>query len=104
MKVQIKLIGCSPANSYWAYHALCENGHADILYERTFFKNGEYEMPDAAWSEGSGWANLKCDKCGTEYRERVYPGMVVACPVCSEPELVPDGVELESSNMMEEVV
>ena len=103
MKVYIKAIGVLPQSSTpYHYRILTETGIADLLYERQFYKDGEYEMLDEAWSEGSGWADLQCNKCNTIYRERCKPGMVVACPVCNEPEIIPDDAVLESSNLLEE--
>jgi hypothetical protein len=102
MKVICHFAGASPAQGLWYYRILCENGHADYIWEQQYFKSGEYEMPDELWNEGSGWADLCCDKCGSSYRERTRPGAVVACPACGEPELVPEGAMLEDSNLMED--
>ena len=102
MKVKIKHVGCSPANNYHEYWILCENGHVDRIYEPTYNNATEIDMPDEIWTEGSGWADIKCNVCGTQYRERCRPGMVVACPCCSEPELIPDDACLEKSNLAED--
>ena len=102
MKVQYRAAGCSPKLGLYYYRIICENGHADLIWERKYLKSGEYEMPDDIWSEGSGWADLRCDKCGTEYRERTRPGNVVACPVCNEPEIIPEEAILENSNLLED--
>ena len=73
-----------------------------MLYEPTYVRTGEIDMPDEIWTEGSGWVTVVCNSCHTVYRERCRPGMVIACPCCSEPELIPDGAVLEASNIMEE--
>lgn len=92
------------SNSPTPYHykVLCDNGHADEIYERVYTSASEVDMPDELWTEDSGWADIECDSCGTKYRERCRPGMVVACPVCSEPMLIPEEAILESSNLMED--
>lgn len=84
------------------YFILCDNGHADILFERALITDDYIESDDRLWSEGSGWADLKCDCCGHEYRERVYVGMSVQCPVCDTLEVIPAGVELEDLNYEED--
>ena len=98
MKVKLKHIGCSPANNYHVYAILTETGIADIIYEREYTNAKEVDMPDEIWAEGSGWADIECDSCHTTYRERTAPGLVVACPVCSEPYLIPEGAILDPSN------
>jgi len=102
MKVRCEYTGCSPKLGRFYYNILCENGHADQIWEREYFTPGEYEMPDELWNEGSGWADLVCDKCGTDYRERTRPGNVVSCPACGEPELIPESAMLEESNLIDD--
>jgi len=101
MKVQCYYAGCSPKLGLFYYRILCENGHADYISEKQYFKSGEYEMPDELWNEGSGWIDICCDKCGSSYRERTKPGAVAACPACGEPELIPEDVILEENNLGE---
>jgi len=103
MRVYVRHIGCSPANNYHAYCILTENGHADMIYEPTYTNATEMDMPDELWTEGSGWVDLECNSCHTRYRERCRPGQVVACPACSEPELIPEEAILEDSNLPDEV-
>ena len=102
MKVYCKHAGCSPALNKHYYHILTETGHADYIWEEQYFPSGEYDMPDELWSDKSGWVDLVCDKCGYEYRERVYIGMVVVCPICGEPELIPENAILEESNLYDD--
>jgi hypothetical protein len=83
----------------YCYKILTETGIADEIYERVFTTAKEVEMADELWAEGSGWADIQCDECGTVYRERCYPGMVVACPVCGNPELISNDAILEASNI-----
>jgi hypothetical protein len=98
--VILKYRGFSPHSAQpYAYSILCENGHADIIYEAIFTTANEMEMPDELWNEGSGWATIECDSCKTVYRERSRPGNVVACPCCAEPQLIPEDIELEESNL-----
>jgi len=104
MKVRCDYVGCSPRLGLWYYRILCENGHADYIQEREYFKSGEYEMPDELWTEGSGWADVECDSCGTQYQERTRPGSVVACPLCAEPLLIPEDAVLESSNLSDDTI
>lgn len=84
------------------YRILTANGHADEIREPTYTSATVMEMPDELWTEGSGWADLMCEECGWEYRERCRPGIVVECPRCNYPELIPDDAILEDSNLMED--
>jgi len=92
-------MGYCPVTQEHAYMVLFENGHADLCYERELLPN-ELEVDDKLWSEGSGWANMCCDQCGHYYRERVYVGMVLECPVCGMTETIPVGAILEESNLL----
>jgi len=99
MKVKVTHIGFNALKNLHSYYILCANGHVDICEERTLIETDEIEVDEAMWSEGSGWVSIECNVCHTTYRERCRPGMVVACPMCGEPELIPEEVILEESNL-----
>jgi ribosomal protein S27E len=97
MKAMIKQVSYSPIRDERHYTIMCENGHADYLFEHAYVPDGEIDLDDRQWGEGSSWADLECDECGTFNQERVYPGMVVECPVCGHAEIIPEGFKGEDS-------
>jgi rubrerythrin len=96
-------VGYSPQSSTpYTYRILTETGVADEIYESTLVTADEVDMPDELWTEGSGWADIKCDVCGTKYHERTRPGNIVACPICGAPEQIPADIILEKSHIIDD--
>lgn len=99
MRIRIKHAGYLPHSDEHMYHILCDNGHADIIYEHTLNTDEYMDSDDRLWDPAnSGWVDVSCDGCGYTYRERVYYGLTVHCPVCDTPETIPKGAILDEFN------
>lgn len=98
MQVKLKHLGYCPPIKRHIYQIILPDGKVDMIYEAVLITAGSIELDDRLYLENSGWVNIKCNGCDSEFRERVFPGMVFKCPICETEEVIPEIFEKESSN------
>jgi ribosomal protein S27E len=102
MTVTLYLKSVQPAQGFWLYTALCDNGVDFIMQETSYLgpTGTRIDLPEDMCAIDSGWIEWQCDNCKLIYCTRTRPGGVVHCPLCQHTEICPEGVEF----MLEEKI